>query len=204
MDAINRFFNKLNFRSNAVWMVPALLVITYPLWAIPLGNVLAPRGGFDQDFTGNNPQRNFNLNTIRITQYKNGRTTSVILADSARTGEDPDTLLMDTVNATLLDKKDSITRIVAKRGRYNSNTERLTLIGDVIVNKLDGDQTLSTQLLYYNNKIQTVECPGASRVTSPEATIDGGSLKYNIETAVWIMGKPVHCVLLDYNANVGK
>ncbi|MBM9521104.1 LPS export ABC transporter periplasmic protein LptC [Desulforhopalus vacuolatus] len=185
-------------------MVPVLLVITYPFWSIPVGNFLAPRGGFDQDFKKKTPQRNFNLNDIRITQYKNGRTTSVILADSARNGEDPDTLLMETVNANIFDKKDSITHIVAKKGRYNSNTEMLTLIGDVVVHKLDGDQTLFTQLLYYNNKIQTVECPGDSQVTSPKVTITGGNLHYNIETAVWIMGKPVHCVLLDYNANVGK
>jgi LPS export ABC transporter protein LptC len=204
MNAINRFFNKLHFRSNAVWLVPFFLVITYPLWSIPVGNLLAPRGGFDQDFKNNNPQRNFNLNEIRITQYKNGRTSSIILADNARTGEDPDTLLMDTVNSTVFDKKNSETHIVAKRGRYNSKTEVLTLIGDVVVHKIDGDQTLLTQLLYYNNKLQTVECPGPSRVTSPKATIDGGNLKYNIETAVWIMGKPVHCVLLDYNASVGK
>ena len=204
MDAITRFFNKFHFRSNAVWLLPLFLVITYPLWSIPVGNFLAPRGGFDQDFKKNTPQRNFNLNDIRITQYKNGRTSSVILADNARTGEDPDTLLMDIVNATLFDKKDSTTHIVAKRGRYNSITEVLTLIGDVVVHKVDGEQTLFTQLLYYNNKAQTVECPGASRVTSPKATINGGSLQYNIETAVWVMGKPVHCVVLDYSASADK
>ncbi len=197
MDLLSRL-KSFPFRRNAVWLIPLLLIVTYPLWSIPVASFLTPRGGFDDDLKQNKKPRNFNLSGIRITQNRDGRTSSIILARKARTGEEPETLLLEEINTDIYDRKGGITTVIANRGRYNRLTEVLTLIGNVTVHQEKDNKTLYSELLYYNNQQQTVECPGETRVTAVDAAVDGGNLFYDIERGIWIMGKPVHCVLIDH------
>lgn len=191
---------KLN--RNIVWIVPLFFIITYPLWSIPVGKFLAPRGGFNPEIKHPPPKdtQKFNLDKVKITQNQNGKKTAFIIADTAYTGDNPDILLMENVDADIFDDAGNITKIIAKNGEYNTVTKLLTLITDVVVNKTHDNQFLYTDLLHYDNDKRTVLCPGPTRLEADGAIINGGRLHYDIKSETYVIDKRVHCILDNFIA----
>ncbi len=186
----------MKFHRNTIWLIPLFFIVTFPFWSTPVGNFLAPRGNFDpspknQQSTTNN----FNMDSVKILQNQKGKKTAVIRAKEAHTGEDPDVLIMETVNADLYDEEGNITNIVAKTGKYNTTTKILTLIDDVVVNKPRDKQVLYTNLLLYDSERRTVHCPGKTRLEGDKVEIDGGSLDYDIKSQTYVIDKRVHCII---------
>jgi len=191
----------MKLHRNTVWLIPLAIVVTFPLWSVPIGDFLTPRGGFDPELTNSTtPTRDFNMETVKILQNQDGVKTALIRADTARTGEISDILLMENVDADIFDEDGNITRIVAKHGKYNTNTEILILTDDVVVNKTRDKQFLYTDLLNYNSKKRTINCPGKTRLEGEDVEIDGGSLDYDVKTASYVIGSGVTCVLNGFIA----
>lgn len=190
----------MKLHRNIIWLVPLVLLITFPLWSIPVGTFLTPRGGFDPDIKkGPVKDHDFNMETVRITQNQNGRKTAFIRAASGSTGDNPDILLMEEVDADIFDEEGNITKVIARRGKYNTATELLILIDDVVVDKTSDNQKLYTDLLHYDNIKRTVHCPGPTRVEGNNVTIDGGNLNYDIQTQTYQMSNGVLCVVNNYS-----
>ena len=186
----------MKFNRNSIWLIPLFFIVTYPLWSIPVGKFLTPRGGFDPELKKNRVHtRKFNMETVQILQNQKGKKTALIRAKEAHTGKNPDILIMNSVNADLFDEDGYITNILAKTGKYNTVTKILTLIDDVVVNKTRDKQFLYTDLLYYHSEKRTVKCPGKTRLEGKEIAIDGGSLDYDINSASYVIGNRVHCVI---------
>ncbi len=181
---------------NTIWLIPLFFIITFPLWSIPVGTFLTPRGGFDPDLKkAPAKSHDFNMDHVRITQNQGGVKTAFIRAEKAATGEDPDVLLMDNVDADIFDEDGNITKIIAQKGKYHTVIKLLTLTKDVVVNKTADNQVLYTDLLHYDSEQRTVDCPGPTRLEGDKVVIDGGSLDYDIKTQTYIIDKRVHCVL---------
>ena len=187
----------MKFHRNTIWLVPLLFVVTFPLWSIPVGKFLTPRGGFDPDINKlPTDTHNFTMNTVKILQNQKGKKTALIRAAKAHTdSSDNDILILETVDADLFDNSDNITRVLAKTGKYNMITKVLTLIEDVVVNKTKDEQFLYTDLLYYNSEQRTINCPGKTLLKSEGAEIDGGSLDYDVNTEKYVIGNRVKCLL---------
>lgn len=181
---------------NTIWLIPLAIILTFPLWSIPVGKFLTPRGGFDEDSgAGRENTHNFNMKQIKILQNQKGAKTAVIVADQARTDDNPDILLMDTVNADIYDEKGDITNIVADSGHYDLATKTLILKKNVVVKKTAENQILYTDLLIYNNADRRVSCPGPTRLEAENVQIDGGSLEYDIKTQSYVIDNRVHCII---------
>ena len=184
----------MKFNRNAIWLIPLLLLITFPIWSVPVGNFLTPRGGFDDEAeTAENHSHNFNMDTVRILQNQEGKTTAFIRAAKARTAKDPNILEMDQVDADLYDNDGQITHVISKHGKYHTVTKILTLIDDVVVNKKRDGQFLYTNLLLYNSDERTVKCPEHTRLVGNNAEINGGSLDYDIKTETYLIANGVVC-----------
>jgi len=191
----------MKLHRNTVWLLPLVAILTFPLWRIPVGSFLTPRGGFEQPAkTPKNNTRSFNMETVKILQSQQGEKTALIRAQSARTDKDPNIFILETVEADIFDENGKTTHIVSKTGMYNINTKLLTLIDDVVVNKTDDKQILYTDLLHYDNNNRTVNCPGKTRLVSEDATITGGSLSYDIESAQYDIGGRVSVILDGFSA----
>jgi len=191
----------MKLHRNTVWLIPLILILTFPLWRIPLGAFLAPRSGFDQKINpGKTATRNFSMDTVKILQNQKGQKTALIRAQSARTNEDAEIFTLETVDADVFDADGNRTHIVSKTGKYNTATKILTLIDDVVVNKTHDEQFLYTDLLYYDSDKRTVNCPGKTRLVGKGVKIDGGSLDYDIETLQYDIGGRVHMVLDGFTA----
>lgn len=186
----------MKFHRNTIWLIPLLIIVSFPLWSVPVGNFLSPRSGIDPEPSRQQPDTyNFNMDTVQILQNQKGKKTALIRADKAHTGEDPDVLVMETVDADLFDEQDNITNIVAKAGEYSTTSKILTLTNDVVINKTQDQQFLYTDLLIYNSGQRTVTCPDAIRLEGKNIRIDGGSLDYDIADGTYVIGKRVHCVI---------
>ena len=186
----------MRLHRNTIWLVPLLFLVTYPLWSIPVGDFLTPRGGFDPALKDRNVKaRTFTLDTVKILQNQDGKKTALIRAKHARTGKTPDSFIMTSVDADIFDEDGNITNIVAKTGEYDTITKILTLIDDVVVNKRVDKQFLYTDLLHYDSNQRTINCPGQTRLEGEDVTIDGGSLDYDIKSQSYVIGKRVKTVL---------
>lgn len=189
----------MRLHRNTVWIVPLAFMVTFPIWSIPIGKYLTPRGGFEApQATNSSTTRNFILDSVQITQNQNGKRTAFIRAKSAWTGDDPNLLYMETIDADLYDEEGKMTKVIANNGNYHTITKLLVLIDEVIVNKTVDKQILYTDLLNYDSEKRTVNCPGATRLVAEDAVIKGGSLDYDIVTQKYEIGGRVHCDLQGF------
>lgn len=191
----------MKLHRNQVWLIPLLLILTYPLWSIPVGKFLTPRGGVPtQTAIRKTNQHNFQMESVKILQNQNGKKTAMIRAKSARTGEDSDILILETVDADIFDEDGNVTHIVSRTGKYNVKTKALTLSGDVVVNKTRDKQFLYTDLLHYDSDKRTVNCPGKTKLIGENVSIDGGSLDYDINSSRYDIGGRVSVDLDGFSA----
>ncbi len=194
----------MKLHRNTIWLIPLILTLTFPFWRNPVGSFLTPRGGFDNKVKNQpNAGHSFNMDSVKILQNQKGKKTALIRARSARTDKTPDLFILDTVDAEILDEDGNITYIVSNTGKYNIATKVLTLIGDVVVSRTHDKQFLYTDLLYYDNDKRTINCPGKTRLTGEDVSVDGGSLNYSITTSTYEMGGRVHVVLEGFSAPAG-
>ena len=183
-------------RRNTVWLVPLLLVITYPLWHIPLAAFLAPRGGFDPDYgKEEKPSYNFSLKLPVIHEYKGDRQSAIIRAKAGYSTGKPDEYALDAVDADIFNLQGELTHIVAKKGVFQDGTKLLTLIDDVVIDKPIDNQRLYSDLLYYDDKKQTVTCPGATRLVGENIEVTGSNFFHDVQAGRSEVGGRVNCLI---------
>ncbi len=190
----------MKFHRNTIWLIPLAFLISFPLWSIPLGNFLTPRGGFDPDINKESADRqNFTMQTVSILQNQKGKDTAVIRAANARTNpDDLDIVILDKVNAEVFDDNGQVTLITAQRGEYSMAGRVLVLTKDVVLNKTQEKQFMYTDLLIYNSDERTVNSPGKTKLKNEAAEIDGGSFDYNINTQTYVFDKKVKCLISGF------
>lgn len=184
---------------NLVWLVPMVLLLTFPLWRIPLTTFLAPRGGYDPDLALNRPDgHEFTMNNVHITQSHNGKTTLDLVAIRAMTGKTSDEFQMEDVNATITSKEGEQSYVTARRGLFDKGSSLLSLIDDVVIKKPKDKYEIYTDLLHYNDKTKIADCPGPTRLIGDKVSIKGGNLKYNVSTNSYDIGGRVYCTLSEF------
>ena len=187
-------------KRNTLWLLPLLLILTFPLWKIPVASFLAPRGGFDPQFTKKKSARhNFVISGVTILQSEGETQTANIRATTARTSRRPHEYILDEVDADIINSQGSLTNVVAKTGNYNFHRKRLKLTKDVVVTNREQNYTMTTDLLYYDGNKLTVYCPGETHLKGDGINIDGSSLGYDINTGIYTVGGRVVCILQGYD-----
>ncbi len=188
----------LNSR-NIIWLIPFALLLTFPLWRIPLAAFLAPRGGYDPALAQNQSNtHDFTMNSVHITQSHNGKTTLDLLATRAMTGNTTNEFKMENVNATIISDLGEQTYVSARNGLFDKASSLLSLIDDVVIKKPKDKYEIYTDLLHYNDKTKIADCPGATKLIGKKVSIKGGSLKYNTLTSSYDIGGRVYCTLSEF------
>ena len=187
----------MKFHRNTIWLIPLAFLVTFPLWSIPVGKFLTPRGGFDPNINKENTDhQNFSMQTVTILQNQKGEDTAVIHAAKARTKpEDLDIVILDKVNAEVFDDNGKVTLITSQSGEYSMASKILVLIKDVVLHKIEENQFMYTDLLIYNSDKRTVHSPGKTKLKNETGEITGGSFDYNINTQTYDFGKRVKCLI---------
>ncbi len=184
---------------NFIWLVPFALLLTFPLWRIPLTAFLSPRGGYDPALAQNRQNtHDFTMNTVHIIQSHNGLTTLDIVAKRAMTGKTTDEFKMEDINATITSEQGEQTHITARQGIFDKTSSLLTLTEKVIIKKPKDKYEIYTELLHYNDKSKIAKCPGPTRLIGKDVSIKGGSLEYNMLTKSYDIGGRVYCKLNEF------
>jgi LPS export ABC transporter protein LptC len=195
---MQKIFAYLNGR-NLVWLIPLFLLISFPLWRVPVAGFLAPRGGYDPGLAQNRSDaHDFTMNTVHITQSHNGKPTLDLVAKQAMTGKTVDEFKMDNVSATITSEEGEQTYITAQKGIFDKTSSQLSLIQDVVIKKPMDNYEIYTDLLNYNDKSKIANCPGPTRLASDKVSIKGGSLTYNTITNSYDIGGRVFCKLTQF------
>ncbi len=183
-------------RRNLVWLIPALLVITFPVWRLPVGSFLTPRGLEESSVEpGDEAEHNFVMQKVLIVQNQEGKKTAEIRARQAYTSDKPDEYVLINVDSDLFDDHGDLVNIKAESGIYNTQTRHLILNKKVIVSRVAQNQKLYTDLLHYYDKKRIIDSPVATRMVAENAEITGSSLKYDIVTGQYLIGGRVYCTL---------
>lgn len=183
-------------RRSLVWLIPALMILTFPIWRIPVASFLAPRGIEDTKITTKSEdEHDFVMKTVRIEQNKAGAKTAEIRASQAFTSDKPDEFVLGDVDADMFDEQGNIVNIRAKTGLYNTETRHLILSKNVVVTRVSENQKLYSNLLHYYDNERLIDSPGDTRMVAEKADIKGSSLTYDIVTGQYLIGGRVYCVI---------
>ena len=183
-------------RRNLVWLIPVLMIITFPVWQKPISSFLAPRGLEESNVDATTEKKHdFVMQKVLITQNQAGEKTAEINAWQAYTTEKPDELVLVDIDANLFDDHGDLVNILANSGTYNTQTRHLILQSDVIVSRDSQKQQLFTELLHYFDDKRIIDSPVPTRMVADGAEIKGSSLRYDIVTGQYLVGGRVSTIL---------
>lgn len=188
-------------RRNLVWLIPFSLFLTFPLWRIPVGTFLSPRGGYDQSLAERKlDAHEFTMEKVHITQSKRGKTTLEIIAERAYTGATESEYKMEEIDAVVTGNNGEQTFIAARKGILDKEAAILTLIDEVVVMKPREKFELYTDLLIYNDTTKIANSPGKTQIIGEKIEIRGNNLVVNTETESYDLGGRVHCKLENFTS----
>lgn len=183
-------------RRNLIWLIPLGLIVTFPLWRLPLASFLEPRGGFDPDFAKREERvHNFTMEQVVILQNQNGIKTAEIRAAEAQTSDVPHEFILADVDADLFDEQGNRINVIARTGVYNDVSRQLTLRDDVRIDQVAENQQLYSEELFYFDHDRTIKSPGRTRLVGEQVEIIGASLDYDIRTRHYLIGGRVYCTI---------
>lgn len=183
-------------RRNTLWLVPLVLLISFPLWKIPLAAFLAPRGGLEKatDVQAGKGY-NFAMTDIKILQSEQNQETARIRAALAHSTDIANVYVLEQVDADIIDDNGGITEVLAETGSFNADDKHLELNDNVVISNRVENYTMKTDLLYYNGIDRIVYSPGKSVLQGNGIVITGTSLHHDMNTGVYTIGGRVYCTL---------
>lgn len=183
-------------RRNLVWLIPVLMIVTFPVWQLPISSFLTPRGIEESDVaTGTEKEHDFVMQKVLITQNQAGEKTAEIRARQAYTSDKPDEFVLVDVDSDLYDDQGDMVNIKADSGIYNTQTKHLILNKNVVVSRDSQKQQLFTDLLHYYDDNRIIDSPVPTRMVAEGAEIKGSNLRYDIVTGQYLVGGRVHTIL---------
>ena len=183
-------------RRNLVWLIPVLMIATFPLWRLPLSSFLAPRGLDENSVaTGTEKEHDFIMQKVLITKNQAGKKNAEIRARQAYTSDKPDEFVLVDIDSDLYDDQGDMVNIKADSGIYNTQTRHLILNKNVVVSRDSEKQQLFTDLLHYYDEKRIIDSPVPTRMVAERAEIRGSSLRYDIVTGQYLVGGRVYTVL---------
>ena len=183
-------------RRNLVWLIPVLIIVTFPVWRLPVSSFLAPRG-LEESSVASGPEKehDFVMQKVLITQNQAGQKTAEIRARQAYASDKPDEFVLVDIDSDLFDEQGDMVNIKAESGIYNTQTRHLILNKNVVVDRVSQQQKLFTDLLHYFDEKRILDSPVATRMIAERAEIKGSSLRYDIVTGQYLVGGRVYCIL---------
>lgn len=189
-------------RRNLLWIIPALLIFSFPLWRLPVASYLAPPETSEgREAPGTAKAHDFTMTGVTIEQSENGKMTAIIQAVKAHTGELPDEYVLDEVNSDIFNEQGDLTNVTADTGLYNGDKKQLHLVGNVVIHSEADKFTVKTNILHYDEKKRTVYSPKETHLQGDGITIQGSSFNHNMDSGVYSVGGRVYCTLQGYKGS---
>lgn len=186
-------------RRNLLWIIPGLLIVTFPLWRIPIGAFLTPPTTSPSEEKEERTQ-DFAMKKATIIQNEMGRKTAIIRARKVFTAPRPNEYFLEDIDSEIFDDDGSPTTVVADAGHYNLLKKQLRLESNVVVVNTAADYTMLSEVLVYDGLERTIVCPEATHLQGDGITIAGSSFHHDMKTGVYTVGGRVRCTIEGYSA----
>ena len=188
----------MNFARNRIWLVPLLIVGSYPLWKGPVQDFLTVKleeiDFVQQVLDRENPQ--FRMQDFVLYQSREGKIDLKLEADFVSSG-DPGTseYQLQGVRCFLYGDDDQHSVITGGEALYVAKKNLITIVDDVVVNGNDGEFILKTDALRYFTSYKVVKTATPIVLKKDKTTISGDSLMYNMKTRAFRITGDVQCEL---------
>lgn len=172
---------------NTLWLLPLLLLVSWPVWGGYLVAFLSPRGSFEAPAT-DSPGKTFTMQEVLFSQLKGGHEDWKIVTDRlfSLPGSE-DVMRMESVDALLFEKGASKFHIVSGKGEYDMARQVLVLTDQVSVEAKQG-YTISSELLQYHDQKKEIRTDEKVQITTKDMDIRGTGLLYNMKTGAYRIG----------------
>lgn len=172
---------------NTLWLLPLLLLVSWPVWGGYLVAFLSPRGGFETPAT-DAPGKTFTMQEVLFSQLKGGAEDWKIVTDRlfSLPGSE-DVMRMESIDALLFEKGAEKFHIVSGKGEYDMTKQILVLTDKVRVEAKQG-YTISAELLRYYDQQQEIRTDEKVRISTDDMDIHGTGLLYNMKTGAYRVG----------------
>ncbi len=169
---------------NLLWIVPLAALLTMPLWKPFAAEILSPvRQGTapsGSSLSNRGSVRASEMNGVQFEQSKNGTKEWDITASRLYSTEGDSSLQLEDVKGLFFGTagENAETRIQSRKGRYNEDTNKISLQGRVVIENNKGYemQTESLEYLAAEKKIRTTS---AVNIRGSNFEVSGDRLFYD-------------------------
>jgi len=175
---------------NLLWQIPALLVISMPLWWSLAVNFLIVQKTLAKHGA---PDNSLEMRTVVMQQSNNGRDELLLHADRMYSKDDQRLIYMENVKARLGDTARPV-RVTCGESVYNTSQEIMTMMNNVEV--INDDFVLKTVVMRYLSKYRKIKSAAAVQAVSRDMKISGTSFMYDLNNGDFRVGSRVHFELL--------
>ncbi len=173
---------------NILWLLPLLLLVTWPLWGGVVEDFLTPR----QDSNGTEQSalpapKNFSMDGVVFHQDKQGVRDWRINTRRLYTEGGETRLKMEQVDAAVFREHQPRFHIVSNSGLYDSKLQLLTLLDNVTVENGDGYE-IHTEALQYDDKNRQIKTEAPVQIDGKQIEITGVGLRYDMDSGAYEIG----------------
>lgn len=173
---------------NILWLLPLLLVVTWPLWGGPVEDFLTPPKHSDSAEQSTVPSpKNFSMDGVVFHQDKQGIKDWRIKTKRLYTEGGESRLKMEKVEAAVFREQQPRFHITSKSGLYDSKLQLLTLMDNVKVENGEGYE-IRTPVLQYDDRNREIETDAPVQIDGKDIEITGKGLRYNMDSGAYEIG----------------
>jgi LPS export ABC transporter protein LptC len=182
---------------NLLWLIPAGMILTNPLWEGYVAQFLKPRGGYDKiaEQAYKETSQDFLMDDVTINFSTGGIQTWTIKAGQAQTGDTDREIRMIDVDALYNKPGASPITITSRKGAYSMDNQHLTLIDNVIIMKPMQHEELHSELLHYYDTSKMLISPGRVKIQGPKFRLKAGRMDYGVSTGAYTFNDRVDVML---------
>ncbi len=177
---------------NILWLLPVTLLLSWPVWGGAVTRFLTPRGGLVSSLAAPSPATakdgaGFSMEGVLFSQLKNGALDWQIQAKHLSSGEDPDRMQLETVEAQVFKNGQRKFVITGQDGEYNSKKKILILRNGVKVQAEKGF-LVQADSLSYDDQARKITTRAPVQVTDKGIDIHGKGMDYDMQKDSYDLG----------------
>ena len=168
---------------NILWLLPVILLLSWPIWGGAFTRVLLPRGGLAAHLAvpqATTTGAGFSMEGVSFSQLKNGVRDWQIQAKQLYSGEDQDKMQLVAVEAQVFKNAQRRFVITGQEGEYNSKKKILTMRNSVKVQAENG-MLIQSDNLSYDDKTRKIRSMSPVQVTGKGMELRGKGMTYDMQ-----------------------
>lgn len=168
---------------NLLWILPLAMLVSAPAWKGPLGRFLAPRGGLDLAASAL-AGRTFRMEGVVFSQMNRDQVEWRLEAGEMASGDNENDLRFTDIRALLYGEAPAgeeagATVITSPRGRYDTETEILDLLDNVVV-QAEGGYELHADSAAFAARRNQVTAKGGVRLSGGNFKASGRQFRFDL------------------------